>query len=259
MNKSIQKFLVANPHRSRNSSRPPATKKGHHMAKTGSKKSRPNGGKSTHHRKAAKRNPMSSRRRRRNPSGGFSGAIGSGKELIVGGVSGLASAIITRQLPQIVLGGNNSGIEGYGANIVTGMVATWLAGMFGGPAAGRGAAIGAAVIVLDRVISEQVSPLAPYVSLSGVGDAAAYSKLGTIRKGFYTHPNLLNPDGSMYVPDPLTDAAVSAVMNDPALAARIAAGAPQAGRVGAVNPSALRRHVASGQMLSSRFATRFNQ
>jgi len=257
MNKSIAKFLVANPHRSRNSSRPPAAKKGHHMAKTGSKKSRPNGG-TRKHRKATKHNPMSSRRRRRNPSGGFSGAIGSGKELIVGGVSGLASAIITRQLPQIVLGGNNSGIEGYGANIVTGMVATWLAGMFGGPAAGRGAAIGAAVIVLDRVISEQVSPLAPYVSLSGVGDAAAYSKLGTIRKGFYTHPNLLNPDGSMYVPDPLTDAAVSAVMNDPQLAARIAQGVP-AGRVGAVNPSALRRHQASGQMLSSRFATRFNQ
>jgi len=228
MNKSIQKFLVANPHRGRKSSRPPAAKKGNTMAKTGSKKSRPNGGK---HRKASKKNPMSSRRRRRNPSG-LSGTIGSGKELIVGGVSGLASAILTRQLPQIVLAGNNSGIEGYGANIVTGMVATWLASMFGGAAAGRGAAIGAAVIVLDRIISEQVSPLAPYVNLSGVGDAAAYSKLGTIRKGFYTHPNLLNPDGSMYVPDPLT---------------------------GAVNPSALRRHVASGQMLSSRFATRFNQ
>lgn len=201
---------------------------------------------------------MSSRRRRRNPSG-LSGTIGSGKELIVGGISGLASAIVTRQLPQAVLGGNNTGIEGYGANIVTGMVATWLAGMFGGAAAGRGAAIGAAVIVLDRIISEQVSPLADYVKLSGVGDTVAYSKLGTIRKGFYTHPNLLNPDGSMYVPDPLTEAAVTAVMNDPGLAARIAQGAAPAGRVGAVQPSALRRHVASGQVLSSRFQTRFNQ
>ena len=143
---------------------------------------------------------------------------------------------------------------------MTGLLATWAAGTFGGPAAGRGALIGGMVILLDRVLSEQVSPIASYLSLSGVGDASAYSKLGTIRQGYYTHPNLQNPDGSMYVPDPITDAAVSAVVAKyPQLAAPMAQAMGGGGRVGAVNPSALRRHTASGMLLSSRFQGRFNQ
>ena len=163
----------------------------------------------------------------------------------------------TRQLPQIILGASNTGIEGYGANLVTGVVATWAAGTFAGPAAGRGALIGSAVILLDRILSDNISPISSYLSLSGVGDASAYSKLGTIRQGYFTHPGLQNPDGSLFVPDPYTDAAVNAVLQKyPQLSAPMAAAT---GRMGAVNPSALRKHTANGMMLSSRFATRFNQ
>ena len=207
-------------------------------------------------------NPMlfHKKRRKSNP-GGLAATIGSPKDLIVGGVAGLVSAVATRQLPQLVLSTSNTGMEGYAANAVTALVATWLAGAFGGPAAGRGAAIGGAVILLDRVLSDNVSPISSYLSLSGVGDAAAYSKLGTIRQGYFTHPGLQNPDGSLYVPDPYTDASVAAVLQKyPQLAAPIAAAVSTGpGRMGAVNPSSLRRHTANGMMLSSRFQGRFNQ
>lgn len=246
-----RKFSVAqsNP----KSSRPPATRKGNNMAKS-PKKKKANGG-ARKGKRAANGSKKKSYRRRSNPTG-IAAAVGSPKDLVTGGIAGLVSAVATRQVPQMVLGGSNTGMEGYAANIVTALVATWGASMFGGPAAGRGALIGGAVIVLDRILSDNVSPISSYLSLSGVGDHAAYGKLGTIRPGFFTHPGLQMPDGSMYVPDPYTDAAVNAVISKyPQLAAPIAA----ANRMGAVNPSALRRHAANGMILSSRFQNRFNQ
>lgn len=214
------------------------------MAKAGTKK--PNGAKK--HRKAnGTKTTTTHRKKSRNPSS-LTAALGSPRELVTGGVSALLSAAAVRQLPQMFLEAKNAGPMGYLANGVVGLATTWLAAAMGGQAAGRGAAIGAVVIILDRVVSDQVSPLADYVRLSGTGDVTAYSKLGTVRTGYYTHPNLQNPDGSMYVPPPFTDAALAAMP------------APMpAGRVGAVNPSALRRHVANGMMLSSRFQGRFNQ
>lgn len=247
-----RKFTVAsNPHRSNKSSRPPAARKGSKMAKSPKKKA--NGGA---HKKKASNTHHKPRRRKSNP-GEFGAVVGSPKDLVTGSVAGLASAVATRQIPQMVLGTGNTGMEGYAANILTALVSTWIAGKFGGPAAGRGALIGGSVIVLDRVVSDNVSPIASYLSLSGVGDHRAYNKLGTIRQGFFAHPGLQNPDGSLYVPDPYTDAATAAVLAKyPQLAAPIAAAQ---GRVGAVNPSALRRHTANGMMLSSRFQGRFNQ
>jgi hypothetical protein len=246
--------VASNP--SGKSSRPPARKKGskNHMAKAATKKKKPNGG---HHRKAP--NTTSRGKRKHNPSG-LAATIGSPKDLLTGGIAGLVSAVATRQLPQMILGASNTGIEGYGANFVTALVATWAAGTFAGPAAGRGALIGGMVIFLDRVLSEQVSPIAGYLSLSGVGDATAYTKLGTIRQGYYSHPNLQLPDGSMYVPDPVTDAAVAAVVAKyPSVAAPLQHAMNAGGKMGAVNPSSLRRHVANGMVLSSRFQGRFNQ
>lgn len=255
---SARHFNVAsNPQRSGGTgSRPPAGKKRSNMAKAAAKK-KPNGG-AKKHRKA--HNPMKAgRRKHRNPSG-LAATIGSPKDLVTGGVAGLVSAIATRQLPQMILNEKNTGVEGYAANVVTALVATWAAGAFMGPAAGRGALIGGMVIVLDRVLSEQVSPIASYLSLSGVGDANAYSKLGTVRQGYYTHPNLQNPDGTMYVPDPITDAAVNAVVSKyPQLAQPMAQAMNAGPRMGAVNPSSLRRHTANGMLLSSRFQGRFNQ
>lgn len=254
----LKKFRVAsNPRRSATSSRPnAASKKGHQMAKAAKKKMAANGKKRSH----KKHNPQGShRRKRRNPS--LTGTIGSPRELLVGSTAGLVSAVATRQIPQLILGTNNTSFMGYGANFVTALVATWLGGAIAGPAGARGALIGGMVIVLDRILTENVAPIGPYLQLSGVGDATAFSKLGTIRNGYYTHPGLQNPDGSLYVPDPYTDAAVAAVVAKyPALAAPIAAATGGGGgKMGAVNPSALRRHYANGMLMSSRFQGRFNQ
>jgi hypothetical protein len=251
-----KKFNVAsNPQKRKSGSRPPAGKKGQHMAKAAKKKKSANGG---HHKKA---NPATHKKRRRNP-GGIGAAIGSPKELLTGAAAGLLSAVATRQVPQMILSTANTGVEGYAANLATALAVTWAAGAFMGPAAARGALIGGTVIVLDRILSEQVSPVAQYLQLSGVGDAMAYNKLGTIRQGYYMHPNLQNPDGSMYIPDPISDAAVQAVVAKyPQLAAPImaASGSGGGGKMGAVNPSSLRKHTASGMLLSSRFQGRFNQ
>lgn len=253
--------VAVNPTRPhRKGSRPnAATKKGrHHMAKAGTKRKAANG--SSHKRNRKNAATMHHRRKHRNP-GGLAATIGSPKELVVASAAGLISAVATRQLPQLILGANNTSWEGYGANFLTTIVATWVSGAVFGPMAGRGALIGGMVIVLDRILTEQVSPIGPYLQLSGVGDATAYSKLGTIRTGYYTHPNLQNPDGSMYVPNPFNDAAVQAVLAKyPQIAAPMAAAvAASGGKMGAVNPSSLRRHAASGMLLSSRFQGRFNQ
>jgi hypothetical protein len=250
MASSTRKFTVAsNPHRS-TSSRPPAAKKGSIMAKTPQKKKNAAG-----HSKKTGRRPNTTRRRRHNP-GELARTIGSTQDVVTGSVAGLVSAVATRQIPQMILNTGNTGVEGYAANLATALVTTWAAGKFAGPAAGRGALIGGMVILLDRVVSDNVSPISSYLSLSGVGDHRAYSKLGTIRTGYYTRPSLLNPDGSMYVPDPYTNAAVNAIT---ATYPQITQPMPAGGRVGAVNPSSLRRHAANGMMLSSRFQTRFNQ
>jgi len=250
---TARKFTVAsNPHRS--GSRPPAAKKrGSTMAKTPHKKKKANGG--AHTRRATNSSKRTGRRRR-NP-GELGRTIGNTKELVTGSVAGLISAVATRQVPQMILNTGNTGMEGYAANLATALVTTWAAGKFAGPAAGRGALIGGMVILLDRVVSDNVSPISSYLSLSGVGDHRAYSKLGTIRQGYYTHPGLLNPDGSLYAPDPYTNAAVNAIAARYPQLANI--GMAAGGRVGAVNPSSLRRHAANGMMLSSRFQTRFNQ
>jgi hypothetical protein len=230
------------------------------MAKVGNprRKNKTNGGR----RKNAVKHHRRRVNRHRNPS--LTALVGSPRQLLTGAVAGLASAVATRQIPQAIMGASNTGVEGYAANLVTLVLATWAAATVAGPDAGRGAAIGGAVILLDRILSDNVSPISSYLALSGVGDHNAYSKLGTIRQGYYTHPGINNPDGSLYVPDPYTDAAVQAIVAKyPQLAAPIMAatgsGGGGQGRMGAVNPSALRKHVASGVVLSSRFQGRFNQ
>jgi hypothetical protein len=197
------------------------------------------------------------RRGRRNPEW-----IGSGKEIATSAVSGLAAAVLTRQVPQLALGSNNTGIKGYAANAVVAGISAWLAGKFAGPSAGKAALVGGSVILLDRILTEQVSPIGPYLQLSGVGDATAMTRhMGTIRTGYYTHPGLVDPSGTLIAPDPYTAQAVQAVVAAyPQLAQPIAAAASsKVSGVHAVNPSELRRHTASGQVISSRFQGRFNQ
>ena len=109
MAKFAKKFSVAsNPNR-RKSSRPPAAKKGRKMAKAKNRRKAANGG---NKKRKASRNPAKMYRKRRHNPSGIAATIGSPKDLVTGGIAGLMSAIATRQLPQIVLGTANTGVEG---------------------------------------------------------------------------------------------------------------------------------------------------
>lgn len=205
------------------------------------------------HRSHSKSMNPQRRRRKSNP-----GDFGSGKDIAISAVAGLASAVLTSQIPQLVLGTNNTSWTGYGANIVTAALTTFLAGKFVGAKAANAAMVGGAVIVLDRFLTEQVSSIGPYIQLSGVGDPTA-ARMGTIRNGYFLHPTMVDGNGNMIIPSPVTDASVAAVLQQYPQIAMPPAPGPASSKVGAVNPSSLRRHAASGQMLSSRFQGRFNQ
>lgn len=253
MAKAAKKVRVAsNPQRkpAKNSRPRKAARKGSHSHMTKNKKRKASNP------KRKRPNPQTHHRRRKhNPS-----FLGSGKDIMVSAVAGLASAVATSQLPQLILSTNNTGWMGYLANIGTAVAATVLANSVAGPSAGKAAMVGGAVIVLDRFLTENVSAIGPYITLSGVGDATA-ARMGTIRDGYYLHPTMVDGSGNMIVPEPVTDAAVAAVLAKyPQIAAPLNAAMQQNGKktMGAVNPSALRRHTASGQLLSSRFQGRFN-
>ncbi len=256
MAKALKKVRVAsNPHRKPASKKRPNAKKGshtHHMAKNKKKNKAAShhkkGNPATHHRWRAKRNPS------------LSGIIGSPKEILISAVAGTAGFVASSQIPQLILQANNTGPMGYAANAATGVAITLAAGAFAGPVAGRAAMVGSLVMLVDRLITENLSSIGPYLTISGVGDATATHRMGTIRDGYYLHPTMVDGQGNMIVPDPVTQAAIAAVLAKyPQIAAPLAQAVQTGGKMGAVNPSGLRRHTASGQLLSSRFQSRFNQ
>lgn len=260
MAKAMKKVRIAsNPHRKPVSkSRPNAApKKGSHAHMTKNKKKNKA---ASHHKKS---NPMMSGHHKKHRAQRNPGGLGTIKDVLVSAVAGLGSAVATIQIPQLVLGTNNTSWMGYAANIASGIAATMTASGFAGPVAGRAAMVGAGVAVLDRILTEQFSAIGPYLQLSGVGDATAVHRMGTIRDGYYLHPTMQDGSGNMIVPDPVTAAAIAAVLAKyPQIAQPMAAavsGQPSGRGMGAVNPSDLRRHTASGQLLSSRFQSRFNQ
>jgi hypothetical protein len=223
--------VASNPHRHATSSRPHAAKKkAGRMAKTGIKKAA----------KKAKKNPFGKKtvqksKSRRNPSG-IMAAIGTPKDVLIAGVAGLASAVATRQLPQMLMTTDNEGWVGYAANAGVALAATYAAGVFVGPVAAKAAFVGGIVILLDRILTEQVSPIGQYLTLSGVGDATAMTKLGTIGDGYYIHPTVVDSNGKPIIPHEVSDAALAAMISR---YPQLAAPAPAAGRsnVGRVNSS----------------------
>jgi hypothetical protein len=253
--------VAANPKRSKpnrpaHSSRPTnaAPRKGNTMAQHKKAANKMSNGQKKN---AAARNPHRKKNRRR-PNPELFGA--SPSDLMITSVAGLANAVLTKQLPQLVFASGNTGVEGYFMNLVTALGGAWAAGKFAGPKAGMGAMVGGMVILLDRILTEQFSSIGSYLSLSGVGDATAVTKMGTVRDGYYLHPTMVDGNSNMIVPDPVTQAAMTAVLQKyPQLAAPMATAAATGPAMHAVNPSSLRKHVASGQLLSSRFQGRFNQ
>jgi hypothetical protein len=117
-------------------------------------------------------NPRHSRRnrsyrRRRNP--GFSG--GSWSALLTLTAWSIAGGVATRAIPQAVLGSNNSGISGYGANLVTALGLGWAAGKFFGSNAGTGVTLGGLTMLAGRIISDTLGQnLVSFGGMSGDAD-----------------------------------------------------------------------------------------
>lgn len=252
-----RKVEIVNPHRSSNPAF--AAKKGSQMAKHKKANHAANGGsrKKSNPFKKKYQELLARRRKQRNPSG-LADTLGRPSEIVEVGVTALATAVAVKQLPQMVLGAENEGGMGYAANGFVTLAAAWAAGAFIGKTAALGAIAGGAVIILDRVLTDKFSELGPVLSLSGVGDATSYGKLGTIRDGYYFHPDLRDNMGNLITPQPVLDASLANVVAAyPQLAAPVAQAT--GGRMGAARPSALRPHVANGVLMSSRFAGRINR
>lgn len=148
------------------------------------------------------------RRRHRNPSAGsiLSRPLGMAKA----GTIAFGSLLLTRQVPQWILGANNTGWLGYLANVSMTIANTVVAHMAAGKEAAFSAGIGGTLYVLNRVMTEQFSPIGKYISLSGVGDAAASSKMGALRPGYYPVPVRYDQSGNPIIPQAILDAAATA-------------------------------------------------
>jgi|SRR6185295_5508852 len=251
--------VAANPTRSNSSGA--AGKKGHHMAHT-SKAVTKAATKKRHNpfkKKYEELRKRKSNRSSRNPSIGE--MFGRPGDLLTTGLSALASAAATKQLPQMILADGNAGWQGYAASAAVTAGATWAAGTFLGAKAAQGALAGGLAIILDRALTENFSQLGPYLKLSGVGDPTAAGKLGTIRDGYYFHPGLVDSNGRMITPQPVIDDALKAVLAAyPNVAAPIVQLVQQSGGAHlAGTPSNQAGHAGNTMMLSHRFSNRFGR
>jgi hypothetical protein len=253
MAKTMKKVRVAsNANRTHSKKKAKAARKGSHSHMA--KKNKTN---NPHHKaRSHKSTNPHHKKRSRNPSETF----GSAKDIATSAVYGLGTAVLTAQVPQLLLQANNTGIGGYAANAGTAIAAVVLAKMFGGPVAARAAMVGGSVIILDRILTEQFSQIGPYLQLSGLGDATAVRRMGTIRDGSFLHPTMNDANGNMIVPDPVTQAALAAVLAKyPQLAAPAAVAVATGGAgMGAAMPSNYRRQAGARPMVSARFQSRFN-
>lgn len=138
-------------------------------------------------------------RRRRNP-GMLTGATG----ILKSGFYALLGLVVARQLPQMVLGVNNSSWFGYIANLVATFLAAMVGGRFLGQDAGRDIAIGGGVYTVNRVIQDNFSPVGKVLSISGLGD---YSALGDIQPGYFPLPVPTDANGNPIIPSELRQVA----------------------------------------------------
>lgn len=183
-------------------------------SKNPSNKTKANGAKGSKKNKktGSSKNPTTKRpnphRSSKNPS-----FLNNPKEAAISIVTALVAAVATRQIPQWLLGANNVSWTGYAVNAATALAASFGANEFISASAGIAALTGGGVIILDRVLTEKLSPVGQYLALAGLGDATAATALGTISDGFYIHPTIFKADGTPLIPHAITDAAVAAFNN----------------------------------------------
>lgn len=120
-------------------------------------------------RRPSHKNPAGAHRRRRhNPGGGVMTLLEKGA-FVIGGAVG------SRALPQMLLGGNNTGWLGYLANGITALVLGWGTGKFWKRDAGQMVTIGGFGALVLRVIADNTTIGQQLQSqLQGVGDVGVY-------------------------------------------------------------------------------------
>lgn len=152
-------------------------------------------------RPAAKHSNGKRRARKSNPN-----IFGTGKEMIESGAYALAGLVATRQLPQLLLKEKNAGWKGYFANAAAAIASAFATAKFAGPKAANDVLIGGGLYLVNRVLTEQVSPMGKVLSMSGVGDAAAASTMGRVRPDYFPLPVQRDAQGNAIIPQAITDA-----------------------------------------------------
>lgn len=162
------------------------------MAKTHKKKgARKHHRGGMHHKRRG--NPSSAHHRRRRNPGMFAGA-GS---ILKDGFYALLGLVVARQLPQMVLGVNNTGWVGYAANLGTTIIAAMIGTKALGTEAGKMIGVGGGIYTVNRVLQDQLSPVGKVLSLSGLGD---YTALGDIQPGYFPLPVPTDAAGRPIIP-----------------------------------------------------------
>ncbi len=146
------------------------------------------------------------------------------------GTLALAGLVATRQLPQLVLGQRNTGIVGYIANALAAALSALVAGKLGDRQAGQAVLIGGSLYLVNRVLSEQFSPVGKLLAMSGVGDAQASASLGAIRPAYIPYPVQYDQAGKPIIPPAIIEAVNAA--KPPALPSSAVASVAGVGRLG---------------------------
>jgi len=161
-----------------------------------------------HHTAAKKKNPTATKvvtrwkirnapkkpmyaKKRPNPMGGASGSF------LVNSTLGATGAVLSRIVPNWVLGANNTGIVGYIANGVTGAGLAWVAKKFG-PSWMRGEGAkwilgGAGIALVLRIAQDYLpGPVSSYVQSGGLGDPG----VGALLPSAYVDPAIYTGNGA---------------------------------------------------------------
>lgn len=152
------------------------------------------------------------RRRRHNPFGLTWSGIG------IQTVAAIGSGILTRSLPQALLGAKNTGVMGYAANAGTAVVCTFIANKVS-PGLGNAALLGGATMIAGRLAEDFIGQKLidygqvnlPLPSLSGVGDRR-YSLAGDFVPDFnYRVPTSSLANGRKQICPPVAPAPAKAM------------------------------------------------
>lgn len=145
--------FMANPHRRRRRHHAKVSRRRRRSNPFRARRARVHVHRRSKRRSRRARNPFAKvrrfrRSRRSNPFGGNLGGKAIQALWAIGG------GVLTRSLPQAILGDKNSGIMGYAANAATAFVSSIAAGKFFGPSAGENVLLGGIVMTAGRLIED---------------------------------------------------------------------------------------------------------